>query len=44
MEIIEAIKRILDGCNGGIISPDEIDAKLLSENLFTKGLPIQTSS
>ncbi len=39
MEIIEAIKRILDGCNGGVISPDEIDTKLLSENLFTKGLP-----
>jgi len=39
MEIIEAIKRILDSCNGGAIDPEEIDAKLLSENLFTKGLP-----
>jgi tritrans,polycis-undecaprenyl-diphosphate synthase [geranylgeranyl-diphosphate specific] len=39
MEIIEAIKRILDSCNGGAIDPEEIDTKLLSENLFTKGLP-----
>lgn len=39
MEIIEAIKGILDSCNGGTIDPEEIDAKLLSENLFTKGLP-----
>ena len=39
MEIIEAIKRILDSSNGGAIDPEEIDAKLLSENLFTKGLP-----
>jgi len=39
MEIIEAIKKILDSCNGGGLDPEEIDAKLLSENLFTKGLP-----
>ncbi|HOC77619.1 MAG TPA: polyprenyl diphosphate synthase [Methanofastidiosum sp.] len=39
MEIVEAIKRILDSSNGGGIDPEEIDAKLLSENLFTKGLP-----
>jgi len=39
MEIVEAIKRILDSCNGKGLDPEDIDAKLLSENLFTKGLP-----
>lgn len=39
MEIVEAIKRILDSLNGGEIDLEAIDAKLLSENLFTKGLP-----
>ncbi len=39
MEIVEAIKKILENIKEGGFSTDDIDVKLLRENLFTNGIP-----
>lgn len=39
MEIVEAIKKILETMKQGDFSSEDIDVKLLKENLFTNGIP-----